>query len=338
MIAVGGIGGLIRDPFQFVGIEDIVDPPDAFELTEGVLIAPAGIAESIGQRAFHPVIGIGGRGIVEVATYHDRVGGTTDLFGDIIGLRRPLPEVLFHLQDQLDTGFQAEHPGLGSCLYLSAVLVHTGCLQVVTEEADGIGRHTNIGDHRQIDGVLEIEGPYMLQGIPAADHHRQVVGTSADAVMGDVAECFPNGVSLVVGSIGGFLHTDNIGLQLADISRRFPHRLLSVPKEMGGVVGHHCQGLSAFGQGIPSGEGWLPDSQQVVGMQQDCQQGQPYFPTVTGKELYNHLQGIKCQYSPDSQRQEGKPDQYAVSIVAAEPSEKRKEWKKIIHILSVLLA
>ena len=338
MIAVGGIGGIIRQTFQFVGIEDIVDPPDAFELSEGVLIAPTGIAESIGQRTFHPVIGIGGGGIVEVATYHDRVGGTTDLFGDIVGLRRPLPEVFFHLQNQLDTGFQAKHPGLGSSLYLSAVLVHTGCLQVVTEEADGIGRHTDIGDHRQVDGVLEIEGPYMLQGIPAADHHRQVVGTSANTVIGDVAECFPDGVSLVVRSIGGFLHTDNIGLQLADISRRLPHRQLSVPKEMGGVVGHHRQGLSTFGQSVPSGEGWLPDSQQVVGMQQDRQQGQPYFPTVTGKELYNHLQSIECQYSPDSQGQEGEPDQYAVSIVAAEPSEKREEWEKIMHILSVLLA
>lgn len=321
MIAIGGIGGIIGYSFQFVGIEDIIDPPDTFELTEGVLIAPAGIAKSIGQRTFHPVIGIGGWGIVEVATYHDRVGGTTNLFGDIVGLRRPFPEVLFHLQDQLDTGLQAEHPGLGSRLYLSAVLIHTGCLQVVTEEADGIGRHTDIGDHRQVDGVLEIEGPYMLQGIPAADHHRQVVGTSAHAVMGNVAECFPDGVSLVVGSIGGFLHTDNIGLQLTDISRRLPHRLLSVPKEMGGVVSHHRQRLSTFGQGIPSGEGWLPDSQQVVGMQQDRQQGQPYFPTVTGKELYNHLQCIECQYSPDSQRQEGEPDQYAVSIVAAEPDE-----------------
>ena len=97
MIAVGGIGGIIRQTFQFVGIEDIIDPPDAFELTEGVLIAPAGIAETIGQRAFHPVIGIGGRGIVEVATYHDRVGGTTDLFGDIIGLCRPFAEVFFHI-------------------------------------------------------------------------------------------------------------------------------------------------------------------------------------------------------------------------------------------------
>lgn len=338
MITVRSIGRFIRKTFQFVGIEDIIDPPELPELTEGVLIAPAGIAETIGQRAFHPVIGIRGRGIVEVATYHDRVGGTTDFFGDIISLRRPLPEVLFHLQDQPDTGLQAEHPGLGSRLYLSAVLVHTSCLQMVAEEADGIGRHTDIGDHRQVDGVLEIEGPYMLQGIPAADHHRQVVGTSANTVMGDVAECFPDGVSLVVGSIGGFLHTDNIGLQLADISRRLPHRLLSVPKEMGGVVGHHRQGLSAFGQGIPSGEGWLPDSQQVVGMQQDRQQGQPYFPTVTGKELYNHLQGIECQYSPDSQRQEGEPDQYAISIMAAEPGEEGEEWKKITHILSVLLA
>lgn len=97
MIAVGGIGCLIRQTFQFVGIEDIVDPPELPKLTEGVLIAPAGIAESIGQRTFHPVIGIGGGGIVEVATYHDRVGGTTDLFGDIVSLRRPLPEVLFHI-------------------------------------------------------------------------------------------------------------------------------------------------------------------------------------------------------------------------------------------------
>lgn len=97
MIAVGGIGGIIRQTFQFVGIEDIVDPPELPELTEGVLIPPAGIAETIGQRAFHPMIGVGGRGIVEVAAYHDRVGGTTDLFGDIVGLRRPLPEVLFHI-------------------------------------------------------------------------------------------------------------------------------------------------------------------------------------------------------------------------------------------------
>lgn len=107
---------------------------------------------------------------------------------------------------------------------------------------------------------------------------------------------------------------------------------------MGGVVGHHRQGLSAFGQGIPSGEGRLPDSQQVVGMQQDCQQGQPRFPTVTGKELYNHLQGIECQYSPNPQGQEGEPDQDAIGIVAADPGEKRKERKKIMHILSVLLA
>lgn len=338
MIAVGSIGRVIRYSFQFVGIEDIIDPPDAFKLTEGVLIALAGIAESIGQRAFHPVIGIGGGGIVEVATYHDRVGGTTDLFGNIVCLLSPFPEVLFHLQDQLDSGFQAEQPRFGSRLYLSAVLVHTGCLQVVAEYPDGIVGHTHIGNHRQVDGVLEIESPYMLQGIPAANHHRQVVGTSANTVMGGVTECFPNGVSLIIRSIGGFLHADNIGLQLPDISRRIPHRLLSVPKEMGGVVGHHRQRLSAFGQGIPSGEGWLPDSQQVVGMQQDRQQGQPRFPTVTGKELYNHLQGIECQYSPNPQRQEGEPDQDTIGIVAADPGEKREEWKKITHILYVLLA
>lgn len=104
------------------------------------------------------------------------------------------------------------------------------------------------------------------------------------------------------------------------------------------IVGDDRQRLSAFGQGVPSGEGWLPDSQQVVGMQQDRQQGQPGFPTVTGKELYNHLQGIKCQYSPDSQRQEGEPDQDAIGIVAADPGEKRKQRKKITHILYVLLA
>lgn len=338
MIAIGGIGGIIRYSFQFVGIEDIIDPPDAFELTEGVLIALAGIAESIGQCTFHPVIGIGGRGIVEVATYHDRVGGTTDLFGNIICLRRPLPEVLFHLQDQLDSGFQAEQPGFGSGLYLSAVLVHTGCLQVVTEYPDGIVGHTHIGNHRQIDGVLEKEGPYSPQRIAAGDHHGQMVGTTADIPIDYIIECHANAVHLIITGIGSFLHADHIGLQPADISRRFLHRLLLVPKEMGRIVGHHRQGLSTFGQGIPSGEGRLPDSQQVIGMQQDCQQGQPGFPTVTGKELYNHLQGIECQYSPNSQRQEGEPDQYAIGIVAADPSEKRKEREKIMHILSVLLA
>ena len=338
MIAIGGIGGIIRKTFQFVGIEDIIDPPDAFELTEGVLIAFADIAESIGQCTFHPMIGIGGGGIVEVATYHDRVGGTTDLFGNIICLRRPLPEVLFHLQDQLDTGLQAEQPGFGSCLYLSAVLVHTGCLQVVTEYPDGIVGHTHIGNHRQVDGVLEKEGPYSPQRIAAGDHHGQMVGTTADIPIDYIIECHANAVHLVITGIGSFLHTDHIGLQLADISRRFLHRLLLVPKEMGRIVGHHRQGLSAFGQGIPSGEGGLPDSQQVVGMQQDCQQGQPGFPTVTGKELYNHLQGIECQYSPNPQGQEGEPDQDTIGIVAADPGEEREERKKIMHILSVLLA
>lgn len=104
------------------------------------------------------------------------------------------------------------------------------------------------------------------------------------------------------------------------------------------VISNNRQGLSAFGQGIPSGEGWLPDSQQVVGMQQDCQEGQPRFPTVTGKELYNHLQGIECQYSPNPQGQEREPDQDAIGIVTADPGEKREERKKIMHILSVLLA
>lgn len=338
MIAIGGIGGIIGYSFQFVGIEDIIDPPDAFELTEGVLIALTGIAESIGQRAFHPVIGIGGGGIVEVATYHDRVGGTTDLFGDIVCLLRPLPEVFLHLQDQLDSGFQAEQPGFGSRLYLSAVLVHTGCLQVVTEYPDGIVGHTHIGNHRQVDGILEKEGPYSPQRIAAGDHHGQMVGTTADIPIDHIIECHANAVHLIITGIGGFLHTDHIGLQPADISRRFLHRLLSVPKEMARVVGHHRQGLSTFGQGIPSGEGWLPDSQQVVGMQQDCQEGQPGFPTVTGKELYNHLQGIECQYSPNPQGQEGEPDQDTIGIVAADPGEKREEWKKITHILYVLLA
>lgn len=107
---------------------------------------------------------------------------------------------------------------------------------------------------------------------------------------------------------------------------------------MARIVGHHRQKLSTFGQGIPSGEGRLPDSQQIIGMQQDCQQGQPGFPTVTGKELYNHLQSIECQYSPNPQRQEGEPDQDTIGIVAADPGEERKERKKIMHILSVLLA
>lgn len=97
MIAVGGIGGIIGYSFQFVGIENIVDPPEFPKLTEGILIALAGIAESIGQYVLHPVIGIGGGGIVEVATYHDRVGGTTDLFSDIVCLGCTLPEVLFHI-------------------------------------------------------------------------------------------------------------------------------------------------------------------------------------------------------------------------------------------------
>lgn len=212
MIAVGGIGRIIGYSFQFIGIEDIVDPPELPKLTEGVLIPPAGIAETIGQRAFHPMIGVGGGGIVEVAAYHDRVGGTTDLFGDIVGLRCPFPEVLFHLQDQPGSGLQAEHPGFGSSLYLSAVLVHTGCLQVVAEEADGIGRHTDIGDHRQVDGVLEIESPYMLQGIAAVDGYRQMIRPVRCDRIGQEMECLPDRLGVIIFPVGGFLHTKNIGL------------------------------------------------------------------------------------------------------------------------------
>lgn len=323
MITVRSIGCFIRNTFQFVGIEDIIDPPELPELTEGIVIAPAGITETISQRAFHPMIGIRGGGIVEVATYQYGIGRTTDHLGNIVGLRRPFAEVFLHLQDQLDSGFQAEQPGFGSRLYLSAVLIHTGCLQVITEYPDGIMGHTHIGNHRQVDGVLEKEGPYSPQRIAAGDHHGQMVGTTADIPIDYIIECPANAVHLIITGTRGFLHTDHIGLQPADISRRFRHRLLLVPKEMGRIVGHHRQGLSAFGQGVPSGEGWLPDSQQVVGMQQDCQQGQPRFPTVTGKELYNHLQSIKCQYSPNPQGQEGEPDHNAIGIVAADPGEKR---------------
>lgn len=134
MIAVGGIGGIIGYSFQFVGIEDIIDPPDAFELTEGVLIAFTGIAESIGQRAFHPVIGIGGRGIVEVATYHDRVGGTTDLLGDIVCLRYPLPEVFFHIPYQPDGCLDPDRTRLATFLQEAPMYIDTGGLQMVVDD------------------------------------------------------------------------------------------------------------------------------------------------------------------------------------------------------------
>lgn len=100
------------------------------------------------------------------------------------------------------------------------------------------------------------------------------------------------------------------------------------------VIRDDRQGLSTFGQGIPSKEGRLPDSQQVVGMQQDCQQGQPGFPTVTGKGLYNHLQGIECQYSPNPQGQEGEPDHNAIGIAAAQPGEEGKKGENIVHVIN----
>lgn len=212
MIAIGGIGGIIRQTFQFVGIEDIVDPPDAFELSEGILIAPAGIAETIGQRAFHPVIGIGGGGIVEVATYHDRVGGTTDLFGNIVCLCRPFAEVLFHIPYQPEGCLDPDRPRLAAFHQEAPVYIDAGGLQMVVNDPHPGIRQLHIGNKGYIERVPVIEGIDRDQGIAAVDGYRQMIRPVRCDRIGQIMECLPDGVGVIVFPIGGFLHTEDIGL------------------------------------------------------------------------------------------------------------------------------
>lgn len=212
MIAVRGIGGIIRYSFQFVGIEDIIDPPDTFELTEGILIAFAGIAESIGQRAFHPMIGIGGGGIVEVATYHDRVGGTTDLFGDIVCLGCTLPEVLFHIPYQPNGCLDPDRPRLGAFLQEAPVYIDAGGLQMVVDDPHPGIRQLHIGNKGYIERIPVIEGIDRDQGIAAVDGYRQMIRPVRCDRIGQEMECLPDRLGVIIFPVGGFLHTKNIGL------------------------------------------------------------------------------------------------------------------------------
>ena len=212
MIAVGSIRCFIRKTFQFVGIEDIIDPPKLPKLTEGVLIALAGIAETIGQRTFHPMIGIGSWSIVEVATYHDRVGGTTDLFGDIVCLGCPLPEVLFHIPYQPEGCLDPDRPRLGAFLQEAPVYIDAGGLQMVVDDPHPGIRQLHIGHEGYIERVPVIEGIDRDQGIAAVDGYRQMIRPVRCDRIGQVMECLPDGVGVIIFPVGGFLHTEDIGL------------------------------------------------------------------------------------------------------------------------------
>lgn len=212
MIAVRSIGGIIRQTFQFVGIEDIIDPPELPKLTEGILIALTGIAETIGQRALDAVIGIGGRGIVEVATHHDRVGGATDLFGDIVCLGCTLPEVLFHIPYQPEGCLDPDRPRLGAFHQEAPVYIDTGGLQMVVDDPYPGIRQLRIGHEGYIERVPVIEGIDRDQGIAAVDGYRQMIRPVRCDRIGQVMECLPDGVGVIVFPVGSFLHTEDIGL------------------------------------------------------------------------------------------------------------------------------
>lgn len=90
--------------------------------------------------------------------------------------------------------------------------IDTGGLQMVVDDPHPGIRQLHIGNEGYIERVPVIEGIDRDQGIAAVDGYRQMIRPMRCDRIGQVIECLPDGVGVVVFPVGGFLHTEDIGL------------------------------------------------------------------------------------------------------------------------------
>lgn len=97
MVTIGPIGGDADCSRKVLRVEDVVDPPESVELTEGIAVPPAAFLKTVCQRAFQAVVDVGGRRVVEIPADDYRIGRPLYLTPDIIRLKGTLPVVVRQL-------------------------------------------------------------------------------------------------------------------------------------------------------------------------------------------------------------------------------------------------
>lgn len=90
--------------------------------------------------------------------------------------------------------------------------IDAGGLQMVVDNPHPGIRQLHIGHEGYIERVPVIEGIDRDQGIAAVNGYRQMIRPVRCDCIGQIMECLPDGVGVIVFPVGGFLHTEDIGL------------------------------------------------------------------------------------------------------------------------------
>ena len=153
MVAVGPIGGDAGCSRKVLRVEDVVDPPESVELTEGIAVPPAAFLKTVCQRAFQAVVDVGGRRVVEIPADDYRIGRPLYLTPDIICLKGTLPVVVRQLPHQVFDRLHPDPPALVRGRNDTPVGIDARGLQVVVDDPDIPVGYPDIRYQRHIPGI-----------------------------------------------------------------------------------------------------------------------------------------------------------------------------------------
>ena len=241
MVTVGPIGGDAGCSRKVLRVEDVVDPPESVELTEGIAVPPAAFPKAVCQRAFQTVVDVGGRCVVEIPADNYRIGGPVYLMPDIIRLKGPFPVVVRQLPHQILGRLHPDPPALVRGCYDAPVGIDARGLQMVADDPDIPVGYPDIRYQRHIPGIYIVSLLDRDYWITAVDRQRRMVGTETGTMVFQGIERLNNAVLMVIGLARRLLQAEDIRLILPDAAGRLLQGVLLLPIKMGGVIGYEGQ-------------------------------------------------------------------------------------------------
>ena len=278
MVAIGPIGGDTGCPRKVLRVEDVVDPPESAELTEGIAVPPATFPKAVHQISFQAVVDVGGRRVVEIPADDYRIGGLVYLMPDIIRLKGPFPVVVRQLPHQILDRLHPDPPALVRGCYDAPVGIDARGLQVVTDEPDIPVGYPDIRYQRHIPGIYIVSLLDRNYRITAVDSQRRMVGTETATTVFQETERLNNAVLMVIGLTRCLLQAEDVRLILPDAAGRLLQGVLLLPIKMGGVIGYEGQRYAILRLRRIRED--LTYRIQIIRMQQDCRQGNSRHPSL----------------------------------------------------------
>ncbi len=278
MVAVGPIGRDAGCSRKILRVEDVVDPPESAELTEGIAVPTAAFPKAVCQRAFQAVVDVRGRCVVEIPADDYRIGRTVYLVPYIIRLKRPLPVVVRQVPNQVLDRLHPDPPALVRGRNDTPVGIDARGLQMVVDDPDIPVGYPDIRYQRQVPGIYIVSLLDRNYRITAVNRQRQMVGTETATTVFQGTERLSNAVLMVIAPARCLLQAEDVRMILPDAGGRLLQRVLLLPIKMGGVIGYEGQRYAVLL--LRKSRKNLTYRTQIIRMQQDSRQGYNRQPSL----------------------------------------------------------